>query len=54
MTRANEDVNRILEYLTKNDEDYNTVNAKSEIMDSYNQDSLLVSILHVIYQVFTA
>lgn len=41
MTRANEDVNRILEYLTKNDEDFNTVNAKSEIMDSYNQDSLL-------------
>lgn len=43
MTHANEDVNRILEYLQKNDQDLDGVNAKGGKMDIYNQDGLLVS-----------
>lgn len=45
MTHANEDVNRIVEYLQRNDQDFDTVHAKGVKMDIYSQEELLVSII---------
>lgn len=38
-----ENVNRILEYLTRNDQDLDGVNKKLNKMDSFHQESLMVS-----------
>lgn len=43
MTLVNADMNRILEYLTKNDQEYGGLNGDSEKMDAHNQDGLAVS-----------
>jgi hypothetical protein len=41
LANNNEDMNRILEYLTRNDQELDTGNTK---MDNFQQDSLMVSI----------
>lgn len=47
MVKMNHDyednMNRILDYLTRNDQDLDTKSMRVEKMDSYQQDSLLVS-----------
>ncbi|CAH2087449.1 unnamed protein product [Euphydryas editha] len=41
MTLVNEDMSNILEYLSRNDQDYDEVNPKVEKMDNFQQDRLL-------------
>lgn len=45
MTHEYEDnMNRILEYLTRSDQDLENVNLKFDKVDSFQQDGLMVSI----------
>lgn len=47
MTLHNDEVNRILDYLTRNDQELDEVNKKLNNMDHFQQDGLMVRILHI-------
>lgn len=44
MTLVNEDMSNILEYLSRNDQDYDGINSKIDKMDSFQTGNLLVRI----------
>lgn len=47
MTLHNDEVNRILDYLTGNDHELDEVNKNLNKMDNFQQDGLMVRILHI-------
>lgn len=47
MTLHNDEVNRILDILTGNDHEFDEVNKKANKMDNFQQDGLMVRILHI-------
>lgn len=47
MTLHNDEMNKILDYLTRNDHELDEVNKKPNKMDNFQQDGLMVRMLRI-------